>query len=123
MALGDPAPQDPRVTDTNKIQQALWTMFDDLNYGITQTYEAIVIYNNGSGGGYPSLQSVLQGGNFADAGVGNTDIEELDNTSVTSSVQKAATNVFLYTAVNTLWRDADVFIVYLPYNVPIDQYK
>lgn len=112
------------MTDTDQIQQALWTMFDDFNYSISQNYETIVIFDNGSGSGYPMLQSVLHGGTFADAGISNDDLEEeLDNTQVTSIVQTAATNIFLYTAVKTLWRDADVVIIYIPYGGTVDQYK
>lgn len=123
VGLGDPAPKDPRVTDTNEIGQALWTVFDDLSYGISQFYESVILLNNGTGGGYPSLQSVLQGGSFADASSQSSIEEQLSSTSLVSNIQQSTKNIMLYTAVNTLWRDADVFIVYIPYNVKIDQYK
>ena len=64
------------------------------------------------------MQDATVGSNSGDnieEAVGNTDLQH--------AIHNAATNIFLYTAANMLWRVADVFIVYIPYNVNVDTYR
>lgn len=99
------------------------TLYWSLNNGLAVTYQTVLLWNNGSGGGFPQVQDLLKGGAFVDEGVGQSSLlSSIEDQTFYDNMRDGSARIFGWTAINTVWRDADVFIVYLPYNAHIPPY-
>ncbi|KAF6227613.1 hypothetical protein HO173_012142 [Letharia columbiana] len=123
ISLGDAAPADPRIDSINDLEGSMETLYWSLNNGLAVTYQTVLLWNNGSGGGFPQVQDLLKGGAFVDEGVGQSSLlSSIEDQTFYDNMRDGSARIFGWTAINTVWRDADVFIVYLPYNAHIPPY-